>query len=120
MTRVLIVEENADLGWVWLRHLERLGFQVDLANSQSEAIKTLRTVDVDIIVLNLVLKTGSAFAVADFSSYRLPLAKVIFVTDSSFFSDGSIFKHVPNACAMMPSKVSPEDLGALVAHYGSH
>ena len=118
--KVLIVEENADLGRVWGRHLERLGYSVDLVCGQSDAIDTLRVVDVDIIVLNLVLKNGSALAIADFLSYRLPCAKIIFVTSSSFFSDGSIFQHVPNACAMMPSQVSPEDLGALVEHYGTH
>lgn len=117
--RVLIVEENANIGRVWRRHLERLGCGVDMAQSQSQAIHLLQNVTVDVIVLNLILKSGSAFAVADFSSYRQPQAKVIFVTSSSFFSDGSIFQHIPNACAMLPAEVSAEDLGALVEHYGA-
>lgn len=118
--RVLIVEENANLGRVWRRHLERLGYGVDMAQSQPQAIHILQNVEIDIIILNLILETGSAFAVADFSSYRQPKAKVIFITSSSFFSDGSIFQHIPNACAMMPAEVSAEDLGALVEHYGAH
>jgi len=118
--RVLIVEEKKALGSLWRSHLQRLGYEVELAHTQSEAIRSLRRVDVDIIILDLILGSGSAFAVADFSSYRQPSAKVIFVTNSSFFSDGSIFQHVPNACAMMPAEVRPEDLGALVEHYGAH
>ncbi len=74
----------------------------------------------DVIVLDLILSDGSAFAVADFSSYRQPDAKVIFVTNSTFFSDGSIFRHIPNACAMVPAETRPEDIGALVEHYGGH
>ncbi|MGB5556940.1 MAG: response regulator [Paracoccaceae bacterium] len=117
--RVLIVEGNPDLGWVWRRHLERRGCQVTLAHTQTEAIEVIRTDDVDIIVLNLILDDGSAFAVADFASYRCPKTKIIFTTNSNFFSDGSIFQHIPNACAMMPSEVAPDDLSALVEHYGT-
>ncbi len=118
--RVLIVKEDPKIGQVWCNHLRRHGCAVFMAKSQSRAVEALRDETVDIIVLDLVLKEGSAFAVADFASYRQPKAKIIFVTSSSFFSDGSIFQHIPNACAMMPSEVSAEDLGALVEHYGSH
>ncbi len=118
--KVLIVEQKTTLGDIWRRHLERRGCEVQLANTQSEAIRALQQTTVDIIILNLILPDGSAFAVADFSSYRQPNAKVIFVTDSSFFSDGSIFQHIPNACAMVPSQTTPEDMGALVEHYGTH
>lgn len=118
--RVLIVESNPDLGWVWRRHLERRGSAVTLAHSQSEAVDVLRNQEIDIIVLNLILEDGSAFAIADFASYRCPDTKIIFTTNSSFFSDGSLFQHIPNACAMMPSEMTPDDLTALVEHYGTH
>ncbi len=118
--RVLIVEEQAVLGDLWRRHLERRGCEVQVARSQSEAIRTLQILDMDVIILDLILGDGSAFAVADFSSYRQPDAKVIFVTNSRFFSDGSIFQHIPNACAMVPAETRPEDIGALVEHYGAH
>ena len=118
--RVLIVEENPVLGRIWSRHLERQGYTVDLACNQREAIRLLQQVEINVVVLDLIITDGSAFAIADFCSYRQPEAKVIFITNSRFFSDGSIFQHIPNACAMMPSEVSPEDLGALVEHYGSH
>lgn len=73
----------------------------------------------DIIVLDLVLDNGSALAVADFASYRRPDARVIFVTNTSFFSDGSIFAHSPNACAYVQSETPPEDLAAMVEHYAA-
>lgn len=117
--RVLIVEGNPDLARVWRRHLERHGCDVILTHSQEEAIEALRAEKVNIIVLNLVLEVGSAFAIADFASYRLPDAKVIFVSNTSFFSDGSIFQFIPNACAVMPTEMPPEDLSALVDHYGT-
>lgn len=118
--RVLIVKESPDLALVWKNHLERQGHQVELACSQAKAVDILSNIEVDIIILDLVLAVGSAFAIADFSGYRQPETKVIFVSNRSFFSDGSIFQHVPNACTMMPAGVRPEDLGAVVEHYGGH
>lgn len=116
---VLIVESNPDLGSLWQRHLERQGAEVHLARTQEEAILALYQTDFEIIVLDLVLEQGSALAVSDFASYRRPEARVIFVTNTSFFSDGSIFAHSPNACAYVQSATPPEDLAAMVEHYAA-
>ena len=117
--RVLIVQSKSALAEVWRRALERRGAQVGVAATQDEAIAAMRTEPpVDVVVLDLVLPEGSAIAVADYASYRLPEARVIFVTNTSFFSDGSIFTHAPNACAFVRTGTPPADLAALVEHYG--
>ena len=117
--RVLIVESEVNLGWLWKNHLERFFPTVRLARGQSEAVALIEREAFDVIVLDLVLAEGSAFAVADYASYRTPTAKVIFVTNTTFFSDGSIFQHIPNACAFLPTETRPDDLAALVEHYGA-
>jgi CheY-like chemotaxis protein len=117
--QVLIVEEDAGLAGVWSRHLERLGCTVEVATSQEAAVASLQGRDADVIVLDLTLSQGSAFAVADFASYRRPAARVVFVTRSSFFSDGSIFSLVPNACGFFRIDTPPEDLAAIVQHYAA-
>lgn len=115
---ILIVEGDPDLGELWARHLRRQGGKVTLVATQSAAILALQSKRFDIIVLDLILEDGSALAVADFASYRSPDTRVVFVTDTTFFSDGSIFAHSANACAYVRSSTSPEDLAAIVAHYG--
>lgn len=115
---VLIVESRPELGLLWQRHLERQGLVVSQVRNQDQAVDHLSRTGADIIVLDLVLEQGSALAVADFASYRCPNARVIFVTDTSFFSDGSIFNHASNACAFVPAGTPPEDLAAMVEHYG--
>ena len=117
--RVLIVESDPNLGWLWKRHLERFSAEVHIARGQAEAVAFLEAQSAEVIVLDLVLEEGSAIAVADYASYRHPSARVVFVTNTSFFSDGSIFQHIPNACAFLPSATPPEDLAAVVEHYGS-
>ncbi|TCS61907.1 response regulator transcription factor [Primorskyibacter sedentarius] len=115
---VLIVESKAELGKIWKSHLERLGAEVWLVTTQDDAVNLLRTVELDVLVLDLVIDDGSAMAIADFASYRQPKAKAIFVTNTSFFSDGSIFQHCSNACAYLQSETPPDDLAAMVEHYG--
>ncbi|MDO6591015.1 hypothetical protein DS901_16100 [Loktanella sp. D2R18] len=115
---VLIAQSDINLGRLWKRHLERLRAQVTLVQSGDAAISALEDQVFDVIVLDLVLREGSALAVADVASYRQPKANVVFVTNTSFFSDGSIFNHSPNARAFIESTTSPNDLAAIVDHYG--
>jgi DNA-binding NtrC family response regulator len=116
--RVLIVESDPGIGWLWKRHLERCGAAVSLAQNQDEAVSRLAEEPFAVLIVDLILADGSAAAVADYASYRQPDAKVIFVTNSTFFSDGSIFQHFANACAFLPLGTRPEDLAAVVEHHG--
>ncbi|MEP4509746.1 MAG: DNA-binding response regulator [Paracoccaceae bacterium] len=90
-----------------------------MASTQDQAVQAILDQYPDIIVLNLVLEDGGALAISDFASYRAPQAQVIFVTDTSFFSDGSIFNLSPNACAFVQTDTPPEDLAAIVEHYAN-
>lgn len=116
---VLIVESKSELGAMWQRHLQRMGAEVSLVRSQEDAIDALQDNEYDILIVDLVLQDGSALAVSDFANYRCPRARVIFVTNTTFFSDGSIFAHSPNACAYVPSGTNPEDLAAMVDYYAA-
>ncbi len=117
--KVLIVESNADLAKVWRRHLERHGLTVSVCRCSDTAVALISAVQFDVIVLNLVLSKGSALAVADYVQYRHPRTNLIFVTDTTFFSDGSIFSVTSNARAFVRTATPPEDLAAMVEHYGA-
>jgi len=80
--RVLIVESEPALAELWAKHLRRQAALVTIAGSERAAIEAMQQDDVDVIVLDLVLAEGSAFAVADFASYRQPDAPLIFVTNT--------------------------------------
>lgn len=115
--KVLIIEARAPLARLWQRHLERSGATVFRASGQDEAMEWLAREQLDIIVLNVMLQDGSALAVSDVAQFRQPAARIIFVTDSTFFSDGSIFTLCANACAYVPSSTRPDDLTSMVHHY---
>lgn len=116
---VLIVESRSELGRLWQRHLARQGMDAVIVEDEAAAFDYLAGTEVDIIILDVVLAQGSALSVADYASYRQPNARVIFVSSSSFFSDGSIFAHAANARVFVPAGTPPEDLAAMVEHYGS-
>ena len=116
--RVPIVESDPNLAQIWCNHIRRLGADVCVLRSQSDAVEALQDDVFDVIILDLELCLGSAMAVADYASYRRPESKVIFVTSNSFFSDGTIFNYMANAAALIPSATKPEDMAALVEHHG--
>ncbi|WP_418887913.1 response regulator [Maritimibacter dapengensis] len=116
---VLIVEASPELGALWARHLERAGANVRLACDDRAAIAALETSPVDMIVADLDLPGTGAMAVADYAAYRHPDALVVFVTASSFFSDGSVFADSANACAVLPKRTAPEDIAAIVTYHGA-
>ncbi len=115
--KVLIVESDPGLGSLWQSHMRRQGHDVFLAEDQHAASKVLDQERFDIIVLDVMLARGSAFAVADLASYRQPDIQIIFVTSTSFFSDGSIFALNANACAFLQSDTPPDDLVAVAEHF---
>jgi CheY-like chemotaxis protein len=116
---VLILQSNPGLGRLWQRHVERLGRSVILVHDQDSAVEVLQRQCCPLIVLDIDLADGAALAVSDYASYRCPSIKIVFVTSSSFFSDGSIFFHAANACAYLGASTAPEDLAVLVDHYAA-
>lgn len=116
--QILIVQSNQALGRLWARHLERLGADVTLVASGDDAADVIANKTLNAIVLDLVLSKGSALTVADLAAFSQPNANVIFVTDTTFFSDGSIFAHCANARAFVETATPPDDLAAIVHHYG--
>lgn len=114
--RVLIVESDPELAAAWASHVEGLGGAVRQTASQSDAVRALQTCAFDVLLLDLDLAEGSAFAIADYASYRCPAARVVFVTRRAVFSDGSIFRLVPNASVMMGAQSPPSDIAAVVEH----
>ncbi len=116
---VLIVENKGPLGQLWADHLRRHGGRVKLVATSDDAIMAISDQDFEVIVVNLE-QAHDAISVSDFAQYRQPDTQVMFVTDTSFFSDGSIFTLASNACTLVPSTTPPEDIAAMVEHYAVH
>ena len=114
---VLIVESKPALTRIWAHHLKRQHCTVLVAEDADTAISILADSRIDAIILDVVLEKGNALSVSDYAQYRHPDTPVIFVSSTSFFSDGSIFDICANARAFLPTATPPADIAALVEHY---
>lgn len=114
--RVLVVQDNRDLGAIWCRFLGRRGVQTTLAVNDTEAIEALENGCFDALVLEPVLDGGGGLCVADIAAYRQPEMPIIAVTKSEFFSDGTIFSIIPNARGFLRTPVRPDDIAAYLEH----
>lgn len=63
--RVLVVEDDLDLGRVLARLFERHGAQVQLTRTGRQAIESIEEHPPDLLVLDLVLPEGDGFSVVD-------------------------------------------------------
>ncbi|MCK0126198.1 response regulator [Gelidibacter sp. F2691] len=115
--RILIIEENPDLAKIWSAHLVRQGMHVSHAATKPQATALLSNQDFDAILLDADIDGGRPFALADFIAYRLPKARIIFVTSTSFFSDVSVFSLASNAHACVPADSEPADIVSLVDYH---
>ena|GEM_PF-247332 len=116
---VLIVEERQNRGCIWKRFLERQGAEVCLVASSSEATAALSCQYFDALVINITMANSAILAVSDLAGYRNPDIAIVTVTSGSFFSDGSIFNMIPNACGCVGGDVPPKDLANIVSHYAN-
>jgi DNA-binding NarL/FixJ family response regulator len=87
------------------------------APSQAQAVAEMFSLAPAVVLIDLDLAQGSPIAVADFTSYRHPDARVIFISDSDMFSDGSLFAHCGNVHAHVGRGMAEPDMVALVAHH---
>jgi len=72
-----------------------------VVHSQTDAANYRLIRSIDVIVLDLNLEIGSAIAIADYASDRWSSARVMLVSNSTFFSGGSIFNHIPDGAAIV-------------------
>lgn len=114
---ILIVEQDANLAAIWARHLARGGARVTVAQDQAAAVARIDGGRLAALVIDIGLAHGSAVAVADYARFRQPQARVVLVTARRFFSDGSIFALVPNACAYLSRGTDPADLATVVDYH---
>ncbi len=109
MTKILVVEDDADLVETYVDLLESKGFTVFSASRASEAVELAAHWCPSIVILDLSLPGGSGMGVLDFvrSQKLLKETKVIVVTGHSEMTDATA---VEKADILLSKPVSNDQL----------
>ncbi|MEM9715753.1 MAG: hypothetical protein AAF826_04475 [Pseudomonadota bacterium] len=105
---------------LWSRHLERCGLDVTTAETADAAMEKLTLMRFDTMVINMGLPGGTALSVSDYAIFKNPDIRIVAVSSDKFFSDGTLFKFIPNLRSHLADSVHVEDMSATVAHYAAH
>jgi DNA-binding response OmpR family regulator len=87
MRRILYVEDEVSLATIVKESLETEGYQVDLADSENEAMKLYHTHSPNIIILDIMLRSGSGYSFARTLRKTDKSTPVIFLSAKSQVKD---------------------------------
>ncbi|MEW6101866.1 MAG: response regulator [Candidatus Omnitrophota bacterium] len=79
-TRILVVDDEPDVGDFLKRYLSLRSFKVETAFSAEQALKLLEKENVDIILLDLIMHGMSGMEAAKIIREKFPSVKIIVIT----------------------------------------
>lgn len=79
-TRILMVDDEPDIGYFLKQYLSLRRFDVSIAKSAEEALQMLEKEPADIILLDLLMNGMSGMAAAKIIREKYPQSKIIIVT----------------------------------------
>ena len=115
--RILLIETRDELATLWAGFISRRDHKVYVACSLVEAEERLDVQAFDMLIINSACFGQDACSIVEYAVFRNPRLSVIAVTSDAFFSDGSLFEHLPNLRSHLPKPVAIDDLSAVVDHY---
>ena len=116
---ILIVEDDAMLGRLWMLALRKGGHDAVHVRSASEARKSLLVRPADMIILDLNLGSESGLTLATLAGYVNPECRVIVVTGTQLFPHGELFSLDRSIAAIMRKPVDLNEMLAMVEHHGA-
>lgn len=83
MTKLLLVEDDVNLGFVVKDYLETEGFQIEHFKNGTEALKSFDGSNFDLCILDIMLPDIDGYTVAQKIKARAPFTPIIFLTAKS-------------------------------------
>ena len=108
--KILVVEDDPNLGTLWGDVLERAGHAMLLVDTEAAALEHLQRKPFDLVVLDLCMNGSQALGVATLATYRNPTCKVVVVSGSAEYSRKTLFAMSPAVAATLRKPVDIEDL----------
>jgi len=117
MSKILIIDDDADLVAVEKAILEREGYKVVIAMNGEEGLAQARKEKPDLIILDIVMPVMDGYLFADQFNRDVTIAKIPVVALTSYV-ESPLDQPVPFEVAEYISKpIKPKDLVVLVNKY---
>lgn len=114
--KCLVIEDDDDLGELWLAHLEVCGIRADVARNLHEASSKILTHDYDVVISDIDLPDGNGMELTHLLAFRQPDTPVVVVTGRSDFENGELFTLYHNIAAVFRKTENFEDICAYIEH----
>ncbi|HOW42576.1 MAG TPA: response regulator [Candidatus Omnitrophota bacterium] len=93
-TKIMLVDDEPDVGYYLKRYLSLRRFQVTIADSAEQALQLLEKEPADIVLLDLVMKGMHGLAAARIIKEKYPQTK-IFVVTAHAYDAGRVEQEIP-------------------------
>ena len=87
MKKILLVEDDRTLSETLIRHLDQNGYHTTFAYTKEDAVKKIRNLKFDLILLDITLPDGNGFAVCEEIRQISIDTRIIFLTAKDLESD---------------------------------
>lgn len=114
--RTLLLEDDDATRKVFADCLRGAGHEVKECRTVSEALKTLRTGPIDLLVIDLMIGNTNSLGLAQYAGYAAPDAEIILVTGTSKFPGGEVLSEYPGISWFLRKPLAISDLEALVCY----
>ena len=108
--KILVVEDDPNLGALWGEVLERSGHRITLVDTETAALAILQRDSHDLVVLDMCMQGRNALGVATLATYRNQYCKVVVISGSAEYSRQTLFAMSPAVAATLRKPVDIEDL----------
>ncbi|MGR3540726.1 MAG: response regulator [Hasllibacter sp.] len=113
---ILIVEDDAALGQLWVGVARKAGHEATHVTGASAARKALLIQAYDLIVLDLNLGNDTGLSVVTLANYANPDCRVVVATGSRLFPRGELFTMDPSIVSVLRKPVPIDALAAVQDH----
>ena len=114
--RALLLEDDEATRTLYRECIECAGHEVLACGTIKEALDVLRTNEVDLLVIDLLIGDTNSLGLAQYAGYAAPLADIILVTGSQRFAKGEVLSEYPGINWVLRKPLPVSDLEAFVSH----
>lgn len=114
--QVLILEDDPALRFALTQIVQDAGDVAYAAGDIPTACRLLCRTKPDVLLLDLMIGSLHSIQVADLAAYRVPDAKIIYLTGSNKFPNGELFEFSTNASLVLRKPIDFRALKDMLAH----